>query len=69
MDGRSLLKQEIMAVCDLEEAYAFRMAEYITRKTPLPYALHLFTKTAELEKFVQENKTDVLLIGESAAGQ
>ncbi|MCI9372568.1 MAG: hypothetical protein HFI52_04100 [Lachnospiraceae bacterium] len=63
------MKQEIMAVCDLEEAYAFRMAEYINRKTPLPYALHLFTKTAELEKFVQENKTAVLLIGESAAGQ
>lgn len=63
------MKQEILAVCDLEEAYAIRMAEYITRKMSLPYALHLFTKTAELENFLLKNKISVLLIGESAAGQ
>lgn len=63
------MKQEIMAVCDLEEAYAFRMAEYITQKASLPYTLHLFTKTSELENFIQKNGISVLLIGESATGQ
>lgn len=63
------MKKEILAVCDLEEAYAFRMAEYITRKASFPCALHLFTKTEELEKFILHNKISILLIGESAAGQ
>lgn len=63
------MKKEILAVCDLEEAYAFRMAEYITQKVPFPCALHLFTKTEELEKFILHNKISILLIGESAAGQ
>lgn len=60
------MKQKIFAVCDLEEAYAFRMAEYITEKVPIPYALHLFTKTEELRIFLEQNKISILLIGESA---
>ncbi|MBD5459036.1 MAG: hypothetical protein HDR27_10765 [Lachnospiraceae bacterium] len=63
------MKQKIMAVCDLEEAYAFRMAEFITQKTSLSYTLHLFTRTEELENFMGKNDISVLLIGESAAGQ
>lgn len=63
------MKEKIMAVCDLEEAYAFRMAEFITQKASIPYTLHLFTGTEELENFMAEKEISVLLIGESAAGQ
>lgn len=63
------MKQKIMAVCDLEEAYAFRMAEFITQKASLPYALHLFTGTKELGNFMEKNDISILLIGESAAVQ
>lgn len=63
------MKQGILAICDLEEAYAFRMAEYITQKASLPYALHLFTKTKELGNFMEKNDISVLLIGESAVEQ
>lgn len=63
------MKQKILAVCDLEETYALRMAEYLTQKASVPYALHIFTKTAELENFMKKNDIFVLLIGESAAGQ
>lgn len=63
------MKQKTLAVCDLEEAYAFRMAEYLTEKTSLPYSLHLFTKTADLEKYLEKNEISVLLIGESAKEQ
>lgn len=60
------MKQEIFAICDLEEAYAFRMAEYIMEKVPVPYALHLFTRTEELQVFLKENEISILLISESA---
>ena len=46
------MKEKIFAICDLEESYAFRMAEYITEKVPMPYVLHLFTKTDELQIFM-----------------
>lgn len=63
------MKEKIMAVCDLEEIYAFRMAEFITQKTSIPYTLHLFTKTEELGKFMEKHDISVLLIGEGAAKQ
>ncbi len=63
------MKQKIFAVCDLEETYAFRMAEYIVDKVTMPYALHLFTKTDELQPFLDRQEISVLLIGESAMRQ
>ncbi len=48
------MKEKIFALCDLEESYAFRMAEYITEKVPMPYVLHLFTKTDELQIFMKK---------------
>ena len=55
-----------MAICDTEEGYAFRMAEYLLEKVKLPYALHLFTAVEELEKFAGREKIEILLIAESA---
>ena len=63
------MREKIMAVCDLEEAYAFRMAEFISRKAAIPYTLHLFTETEELENFMEKHDISVLLIGESAVRQ
>lgn len=60
------MSQKIMAICDIEEGYAFRMAEYILEKVRLPYALHLFTAASELEKFVGREEIEILLIAESA---
>lgn len=63
------MKQKILAVCDLEETYAFRMAEYIVEKVSLPYTLHLFTVTNDLKSFLEKNPVSVLLIGEGAMRQ
>lgn len=60
------MRHQIMAVCDLEEGYAARMAEYLLEKVKLPYTLHLFTEAAELEKFAQREKIEILLIAQSA---
>lgn len=60
------MRQKIFAICDMEEAYALRMAEYMLEKIRLPYALHLFTKVEELEKFMEREEIEILLIAESA---
>lgn len=60
------MSRKIMAICDIEEGYAFRMAEYILEKVRLPYTLHLFTAASELEKFAKREEIAVLLIAESA---
>lgn len=60
------MKEKIFALCDLEEGYAFRMAEYIMEKLPAAYVLYLFTKTEELQIFMEKQEIFVLLIGERA---
>lgn len=60
------MRQKIFAICDTEEAYALRLAEYILEKVRLPYTLHLFTQVDELQRFAQEEEIEVLLIAESA---
>lgn len=60
------MKEKIFALCDLEESYAFRMAEYIMDKVPMSYTLHLFTRTEELRIFMDKHEISILLIGESA---
>lgn len=63
------MKQKIFAVCDLEETYAFQIAEYIMEKVPMPYVLHLFTRTDKLQIFIEQQEISILLIGESAIRQ
>ncbi len=60
------MTHKIMAICDTEEGYAFRMAEYLLDKVRLPYTLHLFTAVEELEKFAGREEIEILLIAESA---
>lgn len=60
------MRQKIMAICDTEEGYAFRMAEYLLEKVKLPYTLHLFTAVEELEKFAGREEIEILLIAENA---
>lgn len=60
------MKQKIMAICDTEEAYAFRLAEYVLEKGRFPYALHLFTEVEELQNLAQQEEIEILLIAESA---
>ena len=59
------MRQKIFAICDTEEAYAVRLMEYMIEKVRLPYAFHLFTKAEELQRFVQREKVEILLIAES----
>ncbi len=60
------MREKIMAVCDTEEGYAFRMVEYLLEKVKLPYTVHMFTAVEELERFAGREEIAVLLIAESA---
>lgn len=60
------MREKIMAICDTEEGYAFRMAEYLLEKVKLPYTVHLFTAVEELERFAGREEIAVLLIAENA---
>ncbi len=60
------MKQKIMAVCDTEEAYAFRLAEYVLEKGRIPYAFHLFTEVEKLQDLMEREEIALLLIAENA---
>ena len=60
------MRQKIFAICDMEEAYALRLMEYMLEKVKLPYTYHLFTRVEELEKFARQEEIAILLIAESA---
>ena len=60
------MKQKVFAICDMEEAYALRLMEYMLEKVRLPYTMHLFTRVEELQKFAKQEKIEILLIAESA---
>ncbi len=60
------MRQKVFAICDTEEAYALRLTEYMLEKVRLPYALHLFTKVEELQKFAEREEIEILLIAEKA---
>ncbi len=60
------MKQKIFVICDPEENYAFKMAEYFLEKVKIPYDLHLFTKAEELQRFAEGQRIEILLIAECA---
>lgn len=60
------MRQKIMAICDTEEAYAFRLAEYLLEKGKLPYVLYLFTEVEKLQNLAQQEEIAILLIAENA---
>lgn len=60
------MTQKVFAICDMEEAYALRLVEYMLEKVRLPYTIHLFTEVAKLQEFAEQKKIEILLIAESA---
>lgn len=60
------MRERVFAICDMEEAYAFRLMEYMLEKVRLPYTFHLFTQVEELQKFAGQEKIEILLIAENA---
>ena len=60
------MKKNILAICDLEEAYVCNFVEYINQKRSIPFELQAFTNTTKLSEFCQDNHIEILLISDKA---
>ena len=60
------MKKSIFAVCDLEEAYAVRLTEYMNERRNTPFEVQAFTSLESLAAFAGENHIELLLISTEA---
>ena len=62
------MKKAILAVCDVEEAYARSFLDYLHtgRRKKLPFELQAFTSAEQLLAFAKEHEIEILLISEHA---
>ncbi|MGI6006076.1 MAG: hypothetical protein ACOX8E_01120 [Ruminococcus sp.] len=58
--------KNILAVCDLEAAYACNFVEYVHRKNSMPFDIQAFTGLDSLKKFAEKQKIEILLISDKA---
>lgn len=59
-------KKRVFAICDLEEAYVVRLADYLNSKGMLPYQVLAFTSLESLSRYAQDNEIEILLISTDA---
>ena len=64
------MRQNIMALCDLETAYAVNFMEYVNRRSGnIPFEIHAFTSVAQLKAFAEKHPVELLLISERAMSE
>lgn len=59
------MKKNILAVCDTENGYACRFAEYVNRKKGLPFEAEAFTDTEKLKIYTEEHALEILMVAEA----
>ena len=57
-------EKKILVLCDSDEIYVSRLAEYLVDKEDFPFSLWYYTTTYELLDFLRDNTIDVLVISE-----
>lgn len=60
------MKKSILAICDLEESYAYNLTEYMNERKSTPFDVQAFTNLASLSEFAKKNHIDLLLISTQA---
>ena len=59
-------RRAVLAVCDVEEAYARKFMEYLNQRKGIPFEIHAFTSAETLCAFAAERQIDILLVSERA---
>lgn len=59
------MEKRILAICDREESYAYRLMEFIGSRANLPFEVHIFTDGAKLCSYAKIKEIECLLISES----
>ena len=60
------MNKRILAICDTEADYAYRMMEVLKARKDLNFDIHVFTEVVTLINFRQADEIECLLITESA---
>ena len=60
------MQKNILAVCDMEEEYAYNFVEYINQKRSIPFEVQAFTNVERLTEFCGESRVEILLISDKA---
>lgn len=60
------MQKNILAVCDMEEAYACNFVEYINQKRSIPFEVQAFTSVEKLTEFCLNNHVEILLISDKS---
>ena len=58
--------KKIFAICDLEESYVVRLADYLNRRKMVPFEVQAFTNLTSLLDYSQDNHIEILLISTEA---
>lgn len=56
----------IMAICDVEQAYANRLMEYMNKKEGNPFIIKAFVSVEALTEYEKEHSIEILLISDQA---
>lgn len=60
------MAQKILAVCDKEEKYLYRLVECLENRELLPFSICAFTNERALRKFSSKTEIELLLIAEGS---
>ncbi len=63
------MEKRILAIFDCEEGYAYRLMEYISGKTNLPFEIYVFTEESKFYSCSKIKDIECLLVSESVYGQ
>lgn len=59
----------LLAICDYEKKYAYKLAQYLSGKKHFPFQVMAFDNPEKLAAFSKENPIELLLIGEDMEGK
>ncbi|MCM1161817.1 MAG: hypothetical protein NC412_11395 [Roseburia sp.] len=55
----------LLAICDYEKKYVYKLAEYLSGKKRFPFRVMAFDNIEKLGAFLKENPVEILLLGEA----
>ena len=59
-----MLKNCILAICDVEQTYAHKLMEFLNQKKKNPFIIQAFTTVERLADYASDNCIEILLISE-----
>ena len=63
------MKHCILAICDVEQTYAYRLMEFLNKKERNPFIIQAFTTVESLMTYSLEQAVEILLISENAMNE